>query len=74
MPCGEYTIIKDVGPWDQYMTVTNNVENVVAELHERGFLPEGHRLFYFDSENNLDEIVVKNGKFVEFKPFRDVMP
>ena len=56
-------VIRDVSPWDRRATVTNDVENVVPRLRLNG-----RRLFYFDSENVLDEIVVKNGKFAGFAP------
>ncbi len=61
-------VIKDVGPWDKYPSVTNDAENVVFELVRRGLLPEGRLLFYYDSDGRLDEILVKNGQFVGFAP------
>ena len=60
--------IRDVGPWDRFMTVTNGAEAVVDELVQSGIIREGQRLFYYDSENILDEIVVKQGRFAGFKP------
>lgn len=50
-------VIRDVGPWDAFPTVTNAAEAVVVELRRRGMLPTGRRLFYYDSEGVLDEIV-----------------
>jgi hypothetical protein len=67
---GEPLVIRDIGPWEEYMSVTNGVESVVEELYNIGYLPPGRRLFYFDSEGQLDEIVVKDGKFVKFVPLR----
>ncbi len=61
-------IIQDVGPWDQCPTVTNDAENVVRELAAEGHLSNGRRLFYYDSEGQLDEILVKDGVFVGFAP------
>lgn len=61
-------VIRDVGPWDRHFTVTNDAENVVLELAKQGKLPAGRRLFYYDSENDLDEILIKNGKFAGFAP------
>jgi hypothetical protein len=61
-------VIRDVGPWDKRPTVTNDAEDVVRRLVEEGRLPEGRRLLYYDSEGNLDELVVKDGKFAGFKP------
>lgn len=60
-------VIRDIGPWDRYRTVTNDAEAVVEALVKAGRLPEGRRLLYFDSEGDLDEIIVKNGKFAGFK-------
>jgi len=62
-------IIQDIGPWDRYPSVTNDAEDVVRELVGRGFLPEGRRLFYCDSDGQLDEILVKDGQFVGFAPW-----
>lgn len=63
-------IIRDVGPWDRFFTITNAAEQVVEELRAKGHLPDGRRLLYYDSEGNLDEILIKDGKFDEFKPYR----
>lgn len=56
-------LIKDLGPWDQFSTVTNAVEQVVTEL--AGRLGK-RRLCYIDSEGNTDEILVKDGQFAGF--------
>ena len=61
-------VIRDVGPWDQHLSVTNDAERVVEELVQRGKLPPGRRLFYYDSEGQLDEIVVRAGRFAGFRP------
>lgn len=60
-------IIRDLGPWDMYKTITNAPEAVVHELVKRGVLPDGRRLLYYDSEGVLDELVMKDGKFKEFR-------
>lgn len=61
-------LIRDIGPWDQYLTVTNAVEEVVANL-----LPIlcGRRLEYIDSEGKRDQILVEDGKFAGFAPAGD---
>jgi len=64
-------VIRDVGPWDQHPTVTNDAEAVVMALASQGYLPNGRRLFYYDSEGALDEILVKDGQFVGFAPGPD---
>ena len=52
---GRPLIIEDVGPWDQHMTITNDIENVITDLIFSGKLTTGRRLFYFDSEGELTE-------------------
>ena len=66
MPAGP-VIIKDLGPWDQYLSVTNGAEDVVEELYAKGILTDGRQLLYYDSEMQLDEITHKDGKFTGFK-------
>lgn len=56
--------LRDVGPWDKHLTVTNDVENVVDKIAP--FL-NGRRLFYFDSNGDLDEIIVVDGHFGGFR-------
>ena len=62
----EPLVIQDVGPWDKYPTITNDVEWVVAQLIGDGQLPAGRRLIYIDSEGYRDEILIENGKFAGF--------
>lgn len=58
--------IRDLGPWDRFPSVTNDAENVVAELRMK--LKAGQRLFYYDSEGRLDEIVIdERGNFAGFR-------
>ena len=65
---GNSVTIRDVGPWDRFMSVTNDAENVVEDLFRLGFLSEGERLFYYDSDDELDEIVIEDGQFKRFAP------
>ena len=66
---GEPLVIRDLGPWDQHPSVTNDAEGVVAELHLRGLLPADRRLLYYDSEGQLDEILLDAaGCFAGFAP------
>ncbi len=64
----EALTIRDVGPWDKYMTVTNAAEWVVQQLVAEGLLPDGKRLFVYDSQGDLDEFVIFCGRFAGFKP------
>jgi len=64
---GEALVIRDVGHMDT-RSVTNDAERVVREIFEAGLLPDGRRLFYYDSCDILDEIVVRDGRFGGFRP------
>ena len=61
-------IIQDLGPWDKYRSVTNDAENVVEALIS---LLKGRRLLYYDSVGELDEILIRDGKFAGFAPVKD---
>lgn len=62
----EPLVIKDVGPWDQHLTITNDAESVVERLAAEGHLPAGRRLLYIDSEGRKDELGVRDGRFIGF--------
>lgn len=61
-------VIRDLGPWDQHPTVTNDAEGVVERLVAVFGRLGGRQLFYFDSLGDLDEIVIRDGKFAGFRP------
>lgn len=61
-------VIRDRGPWNVYLTITNDAENVVRRLIKSGHLTPGRRLLYYDSYENLDEILIRNGRFAGFAP------
>ena len=48
-----YILIRDVGPWSEHPTVTNDAENVVEELAAK---LGTRRLLYYDSEGELNEL------------------
>lgn len=58
-------VIRDVGR--ECMSITNDAEAVVEDLVSRGLLPAGRRLFYYDSDGQLDELLVEDGRFAGFK-------
>jgi hypothetical protein len=62
----EPLVIKDVGR--DAKSVTNDAENVVRDLVKQGHLPAGRRLLYYDSMGQLDELLIKDGKFAGFAP------
>lgn len=62
-------VIRDVGPWDKFLTVTNAAEGVVEFLTGLALLPPGRKLFYYDSDGQLDELKVDaRGQFAGFAP------
>jgi len=62
----EVLVLRDLGPWDEFLTVTNDIENVVKKLSLVGKLGNGRRLVYLDSEGELTEVRVVNGRFAGF--------
>lgn len=57
--------LRDDGPWDSHPTITNDAEWVVEQVAGR---LGGRALLYYDSDNMLDELLVKDGKFAGFAP------
>lgn len=57
-------LLQDIGPWDQYKTITNAPETVVAEMIAQR-LGE-RRLFYIDSSGETDELLITDGAFAGF--------
>jgi hypothetical protein len=63
---GEPLIIRDLNLRGR--SVTNSAYDVVQELSGSGLLPLGRRLFYYDTMNELDEIVRdRAGRFCGFR-------
>ena len=69
---GEPLVIRDRNLGAR-MSVTNDAEAVVELLAQDGRLPLGRRLFYYDSDNSLSEILIAggNGCFSGFGPADD---
>ncbi len=66
-------VIRDVGPWGEHLSVTNDIEHVIEVLFTAGALycddddsALPRRLFYFDSEGELAEACIACGKFDHF--------
>ena len=56
-------VLRDVGPWNEHPTVTNDAEQVVEEV----FAWAGaRRILYYDSEGELTELVHDGPRFVRF--------
>lgn len=56
-------MLVDLGPWDQYPTITNAAEGVVETMAP---MLNGRKLLYYDSDGELTELVVKDGRFAAF--------
>jgi len=52
----EVILIKDLGPWDRYKTVTNDAEAVVAHLFRRGLVTPNKQIIYIDSDGDYGEL------------------
>lgn len=63
----KFVTIRDIGPWDRHPSVTNDAEGVVERIVAMNILGD-RRLRYYDSEDCLDELVVKDGQFAGFAP------
>lgn len=58
-------VLRDLGPWNLHPTITNGAEEVIADLQVQNVL-DGRRVFYYDSENKIDELRHERGRFVGF--------
>lgn len=63
----EKVVLRDIGPWDKFYTITNASDKVVEELAEKGLIRDGIGLFYYDSEGEYGELQHEGGKFKGFK-------
>ena len=61
--CNEHVILSDVGPWSNFPTITNDADAVVKEWVLR---LNGRRLYYFDSDNEIAELLIRDNKFAGF--------
>lgn len=61
----EALLIKDLGPWDKYHTITNAAELIVDEL--LGTVKD-RRLEYIDSNGERGRLLIRSGKFAGFAP------
>lgn len=58
-----HIILQDIGPHDQYKTITNAAEWVVKQMVPR---LKGRKLYYIDTENQVDELLIHDGIFAGF--------
>lgn len=59
-------LISDNCNKENTMSITNDAENVIKFLYKNKIL-KNKRLFYIDSEGRIDELLHKDGKFINFK-------
>lgn len=60
----DYILLRDIGPWDKFKTITNAAEEVVKELYSN---LNGQKIYYIDSEGDLAELKYdENGNFLGF--------
>lgn len=59
---GEYVVIRDT---NQNISITNSAEVVVRDLF-RNFIKGDEKIYYFDTEGELDELMHYNGEFTGF--------
>ncbi len=62
-----FFVIRDLSG-DDSLSITNDAENVVANVVSLMSYTQGQRLLYYDSDGNLDELKIKDGKFAGFAP------
>ncbi len=55
---------------DTGRSITNAAEEVIAELIAAGYDLSNNRVIYRDTMGIWDELVVKNGRFSDFRPIR----
>ena len=64
-------VLRDLGPWDIFPTITNDAPNVVRRVRH---VLRGRRLFYWDSMGELTELcLTDNCKFREFRHAEQVL-
>lgn len=55
----QFILLMDLGPWDKFRTITNDAENVVKEMAQRGL--GDRKLFYVDSEGGITQLIHDGG-------------
>lgn len=65
----KFVLIRDIGPWDRYQTITNDAEGAVKFLLSNGELKVGQKLIYIDSEGDYCELKFNAKGFINFSNF-----
>jgi len=59
----EKVVLRDVGPWSQHPTVTNDAEQVVEDV---ALWAGARRILYYDSDGELTELRHDGARFTGF--------
>jgi len=60
-----YILLQDVGPWDKYKTITNDIDDVLSDLKT---ILNNRELRYIDSDGDVSIVEYSETyKFVKFK-------
>lgn len=60
-------LIRDLGPWDVFPTITNDAEAVIEHLFLNSLLNTNQRLIYIDSEPGYCELKFDSNGFTGFE-------
>lgn len=67
-----YVRLQDLGPWDEYLTITNAAEWVIDQLHHYHDIKD-KQVFYMDSDNKTSTLLHDNeGNFIGHSPRTDL--
>jgi len=58
----DYVLLNDTTVRDGGRSITNGAEEVITELAEQGVLTPGKKVFYRDSDGQIDELLYKHNK------------
>jgi len=63
-------LLKDIGPWDTYLTITNNIDDILLELGT--LLKNNINLYYINSDNITIKVIYKYKSYnkIEFTNFK----
>lgn len=62
----KHLILEDIGPWNLFKSITNDINRLTKHLYETGILTSEKVFEYIDSEGWRTTVIHKNGEFVDF--------
>jgi len=63
MATDEYILLQDVGPHDEFLTITNDIESVVENMRD---LLRGRKLYYLSSDGETVGVLIDKNEFSGF--------